>query len=118
MLLLPKDDLITQLEREVFDYNQSHIGRIIELINLAKYEEDKHNHQPTFLDAIKVYYYRSDLLRDERKETILDYKTYENDGNWYVFLDEAHRGDSENSNLKDYVNRLSTTALFALLYRR
>jgi len=39
---------------------------------------------------------------------ILDYKTYENDGNWYVFLDEAHRGDSENSNLKDYVNRLST----------
>lgn len=108
MLLLPKDDLITQLEREVFDYNQSHIGRIIELINLAKYEEDKHNHQPTFLDAIKVYYYRSDLLRDERKETILDYKTYENDGNWYVFLDEAHRGDSENSNLKDYVNRLST----------
>ena len=101
---MPKDDLITQLEREVFDYNQSH-RKDYWLINLAKYEEDKHNHQPTFLDAIKVYIYRA-ICCAMRKETILDYKTYENDGNWYVFLDEAHRGDSENSNLKDYVKSL------------
>lgn len=107
LLLLPKEDLIKQLKEEVAAYNQSHSGgRTISLVNLLKYEEEKIN-TLTFLEEIKVYYYRSDLLRDERKETILDYKNYENDGNWYVFLDEAHRGDSENSNLKDYVNKLT-----------
>jgi superfamily II DNA or RNA helicase len=105
MLLLPKDNLIEQFKNQIKDFNESRI-RKINAINLKEYENEKH-YLITQYDEIKVYYYRSDLLRDEKKETILDYKTYENSGNWYVFLDEAHRGDSENSNLKDYVNKLS-----------
>lgn len=108
MLLLPKDNLIKQFKEEVATYNQLHsVGKTISLKDLSKYEEEKWS-TATFLSEIKVYYYRSDLLRDEKKETILDYKAYENDGNWYVFLDEAHRGDSENSNLKFYINQLSS----------
>ena len=107
LILMPKDDLIEQLKNEVYDYNQSHIGgRNISLIELPKYEEDKWANMSLF-EEIKVYYYRSDLIRDERKQTILDYKTYENDGNWYVLLDEAHRGDVENSNLKEYINAMT-----------
>lgn len=106
MLLLPKDNLIIQLKREVKEYNQSHTSRPIKLIELSKYEDDRWG-QASFLEEIKVYYYRSDLIRDERGEATLDYKTYENQGNWYVFLDEAHRGDSEYSNLKEYVNKFS-----------
>ncbi len=35
---------------------------------------------------MKVYYYRSDLIRDERKDSILDFKDYDNNGgDWYIF---------------------------------
>jgi len=107
LILMPKEDLIDQLKEEVRVYNESHMGgRTISLINLAEYERDKWAGF-TLFEEIKVYYYRSDLLRDERKQTILDYKTYENDGNWYLLLDEAHRGNIENSNLKENVNAMT-----------
>lgn len=104
MLLLPREDLIKQFKREVEDYNKSRT-RKIDLINLKNYDDDKQSFD--FGDTIKVYYYRSDLLRNERKENILDYKSYDNNGNWYVFLDEAHRGEKENSLMQDYVTVLS-----------
>lgn len=104
MLLLPREDLIKQFTREIAEFNKGR-ERQIELINLKRYEEDKQGF--TFNNSIKVYYYRSDLLRDERKENILDYRSYENHGNWYVFLDEAHRGGKEDSLMQDYVSILS-----------
>jgi hypothetical protein len=104
MLLLPREDLIRQFEREIEEFNKCR-NRKIELINLKRYEDDKHEF--AFNHTIKVYYYRSDLLRDERKENILDYKSYENKGNWYIFLDEAHRGTKEDSLMQDYVSILS-----------
>jgi len=104
MLLLPREDLINQFKKEVNDFNNGR-DRKIELINLKNYEDDKQSFD--FGDTIKVYYYRSDLLRNERKENILDYKSYDNNGNWYVFLDEAHRGEKENSLMQDYVTVLS-----------
>ncbi len=104
MLLLPREDLIKQFKREVEEFNKGR-SRKIDLINLKNYDDDKHS--INFGDTIKVYYYRSDLLRNERKENILDYKSYDNNGNWYVFLDEAHRGEKENSLMQDYVTVLS-----------
>jgi superfamily II DNA or RNA helicase len=104
LLLLPREDLINQFMKEIEEFN---IGREkgIQLVNLKQYEEDKQ--RLAFNSDIKVYYYRSDLLRDERKENILDYRSYENNGNWYVFLDEAHRGVKENSLMQGYVTILS-----------
>jgi superfamily II DNA or RNA helicase len=104
MLLLPREDLIKQFTKEITEFNKGR-ERQIELINLKKYEDDKQGF--AFDNSIKVYYYRSDLVRDERKETILDYRSYENNGNWYVFLDEAHRGGKEDSLMQDYVSILS-----------
>ena len=88
MLLLPKD-LIKQFTKEIIEFNKSR-ERQIELINLKRYEEDKQG--CAFNNTIKVYHCESHLLKDERKKTELDYRSYENNGNWYVFLDEAHRG--------------------------
>jgi len=104
LLLLPREDLIEQLKKEIKDYN---IGKDkqIELINLLDYEEDKI--KLSIFNNIKVYYYRSDLIRNERKEKILNYKDYYNNGNWYVILDEAHRGEKENSVIQDVVTFMS-----------
>ena len=105
MLLLPTRDLIAQFQEQISKYNLER-GKKIKEINLLEYENDKSNNSLNF-GEIKVYYCRSDLMRNERKESIINYETYLNGGNWYLFLDEAHRGDSENSNLKDYVNKLT-----------
>lgn len=104
MLLLPREDLIRQFSIETDEYNRSRERRI-ELINLRNYEEDKQ--RLDFGNTIKVYFCRSGLLRNERKENILDYRSYENNGDWYVFLDEAHRGGTDESLLKNYVSVLS-----------
>ncbi len=104
MLLLPREDLIKQFTKEIESFNKSK-ERKIELVNLKDYEDDKQGF--AFDYSIKVYYYRSDLIRDERKENILDYRSYENNGDWYVFLDEAHRGSKEDSLMQDYVAILS-----------
>ena len=104
MLLLPREDLIKQFKNEINEYNRFN-AKPITLINLKDYEEDKRN--PILLNEIKVYFYRSDLLRNESKENILDYRNYLNDGNWYIFLDEAHRGKKEDSLFQDYVSVLT-----------
>jgi rRNA maturation endonuclease Nob1 len=104
MILLPRQDLINQFAGEVEDFNQGR-ERKIELVDLKKYDEDKNSFD--FGGTIKVYCYRSDLLRDKRSENILDYKSYDNGGDWFVFLDEAHRGEKENSLVQNYVTALS-----------
>ncbi len=109
MLLLPREDLIAQFEKEIDEFNLNRdFSEQINLVNLKDYEENERI--GSLFQGIQVYYYRSDLLRDERKETILDYKDYLNNGEWYVFLDEAHRGQdnaAEQSKMKQHVSKLT-----------
>jgi hypothetical protein len=95
--------LIKQFKIKIEGFNRSR-ERKIKLINLINYEDDKQGFN--YDCSIKVYY-RSDLLRDDRKESILDYKNYDNEGNWYVFLDEVHHCKKENSSMQNYVSVLS-----------
>lgn len=37
----------------------------------------------------------------------MDFRNYDNDGNWYVLLDEAHKGDKEDSKRQNYYYILS-----------
>ena len=104
LVLLPRDDLIDQLKREVDEYNFNK-EKPVELINLLDYEESKRN--ISLFDSIKIYYYRSDLIRNAKKESILNYEDYLNDGKWYIILDEAHRGEKETSNSQDYFTFLT-----------
>lgn len=50
-----------------------------------------------FNNEIDVFYYRSDLFSDEQKDKIIDFRNYDNNGKWYILLDEAHKGDREDS---------------------
>ena len=104
MLLLPRDDLIAQCMATVDEYN-SERRRKIELVNLRRYDEDKR--ALSYGNTIKVYYYRADLLRNRRAESIIDYRSYMNNGKWYCMLDEAHRGKKGDSNLQDYITILT-----------
>lgn len=106
LILLPKDDLFRQLKEQIVDFNNFR-NRQIELVDLLDYENYKQNLDLISEQRITVYYYRTDLMTDKDKTKQIDYRTYENFGNWYLFLDEAHRGQSEKSNLKFYVNELS-----------
>ena len=104
LLLMPRDYLIEQFKKEVEDFNQSSSIKI-DLINLKEYDENKQ--RLDLHSGIKVFYYRSDLIRDENKENLIDFKTYDNNGKWFILLDEAHRGEKQNSLAQDYISILS-----------
>ncbi|MDI6839868.1 MAG: DEAD/DEAH box helicase family protein [bacterium] len=103
LILTHRDDLIGQLKHHVDEFNYVNEPRII-LKELKDYPEVKR--QPT-LFGITVFYYRSDNLSDEQKEKIIDFKNYDNDGKWYIFLDEAHKGDKEESKRQHIYSILS-----------
>ncbi len=50
----------------------------------------RENALPFAKNEITVFYYRSDLISDEHKEKIVDFRNYDNSGKWYILLDEAH----------------------------
>jgi len=98
LFLAHREDLIDQFKQHVDEFNAFHFASKINLKNLKDYEQTKHeNALPFFNDEITVFYYRSDLISDEQKENIVDFRNYDNNGDWYIILDEAHKGDREDS---------------------
>ncbi len=95
--------MIEQFKRHVEEFNQSNETKII-LKELKEYPEVKR--QGSLFENV-VFYYRSDNLSDEQKEKIIDFRNYDNDGRWYVFLDEAHKGDKEDSKRQHIYSILS-----------
>jgi hypothetical protein len=97
MFLTHREDLIQQFKLHVDEFNQ--LRTPDEKINLYDLKDDYEKAKAGFLgnQGINVYYYRSDLLSDERKEKIVDFRSYDNNGNWYLISDEAHKGGKEDS---------------------
>jgi len=93
LVLTHRDDLIEQLKKHVDEFNYANETKII-LKEIKDYPEVKRQRT---LFGTTVFYYRSDNLSDEQKEKIIDFRNYDNDGKWYIFLDEAHKGDREES---------------------
>lgn len=107
LVLAHRDDLLTQLQKHIDDFNTD--GSLyIRLRELREYAEAKRE-QPTLLDGqeLTVFYYRSDNLSDEQKEKIIDFRSYDNHGGWYILLDEAHKGDREDSKRQHIYSILS-----------
>jgi len=90
------EGLLDRFKKEVDDYNLLK-DKTIDTINLKDYEDRQK--QGTVFDSqlIKLFCYRADLMSDERKEATLDFKDYLDNGNNYVILDEAHKGDKQDS---------------------
>lgn len=103
LVLTHRDDLIEQLKKHVDEFNYASGTKIL-LRELKEYPEVKR--QPPLM-GITVFYYRSDNLSDEQKEKIIDFKNYDDNGKWYVFLDEAHKGDKEESKRQHIYSILS-----------
>ena len=108
LFLTHRDDLIEQLKRHVDEYNASHSDTLIVLYELKEYAAVKRERRSLFQDnEIAVFYYRSDNLSDEQKEKIVDFRNYDNDGRWFILLDEAHKGDREDSKRQHIYSILS-----------
>lgn len=108
MLLAPRNDLLKQLKDETKDFNlfPGH-NKKIRFESLKNFKGEFANAEQisiNYPDEITVYYYRSDNFtdRDSDTEAMLSYASKVNDGRWYVILDEAHRGDSDDSKMKAY----------------
>ena len=110
LILTYREDLINQFKELVADFNElsSIRGFKIRLVNLKDYEYVKHNYGKLGGSNERVvFYYRSDLFSEEQKKKVIDYKNYENGGNWYVILDEAHKGAKKESKLQLFYSILS-----------
>lgn len=98
LVLTHREDLIEQLKRHVQEFNTSRNDLYIRLRELKEYAEAKRENPSLFgAREMTVFYYRSDNLSDEQKERIINFRNYDDNGKWYVLLDEAHKGDKEDS---------------------
>ena len=102
LLLAPSDHLIKQIREAINEFNQS--GLYLDLIPLRKRGRVR---QGKLGDTVTVYYHRSDNISDAQKEVLIDFRRYENDGKWYVLLDEAHKGGREDSKRQAYYTVMS-----------
>ena len=103
LFLTQREDLVESFKRHVEEYNRGRHRRIL-LEELKNFHNRKANPHLYDRDNILVFHYRSDLISDRRGEKILHYENYHNDGNWYLILDEAHKGDNEESKRKQIFN--------------
>lgn len=98
LFLTHKEDLLDQFKDHIKEFNSYNSGTKINLINLKDYDNKKRENALVVSEKeITVFYYRSDLISDEHKEKIVNFKNYDNSGKWYILLDEAHKGDKEDS---------------------
>ena len=110
LFLTHRPDLIEQLKRHIGEFNAyMKIEKGIEFVvrNLREFPDQEVNGNLFKDTQINIYFYRSDLISDLQKENIINFKNYDNEGNWFIILDEAHKGGSEESKRKQYYNVLS-----------
>lgn len=107
LILAPKDEILNQLKEHIDIFNKgSEIT--INLKNLKEYERVKYQQSLFNKNEITVFYYRADniagkdMIAKKKNGQRLNYESIYNDGNWYVILDEAHKGDKEFSSRQQY----------------
>lgn len=106
LFLAPKPEIINQIKFHLQEFVQlSWVN--INLIELKSFEDEKRYGNKYLFDTINIFYTKSDLLTDKEAENQLDYRNYDNNWDWYIFLDEAHKWVSDSSKFKQYINILS-----------
>ncbi len=86
-----------QFKNHVEEFNSFNFGTKIDLKNLRDYERASLVNTHRLPNEITVFYYCSDLISDEQKEKIINFKTTTTMANGISFLDEAYKGDKEDS---------------------
>ena len=106
LILTHREDLIDQIKQHVDEFNKK-ATRKIKVWDLKKYDDVKRGNVLAFKEHINIFIYRSDLISEETKEKLLGFEDIENNGRWFVLLDEAHKGDKEDSKRQLYYSLLT-----------
>ncbi|MFP6145378.1 DEAD/DEAH box helicase family protein [Helicobacter pylori] len=110
MFFSANEHLIKQFEKEIEKYNRGKdYFKQIDFKNLKDITNKDFYHAPknSFIEKIVLFYYRADLMNDEGKENLLDYKDCWDNGENYVILDEAHKGNKTESKRQAIFSLLS-----------
>ncbi|MGH1614638.1 DEAD/DEAH box helicase family protein [Helicobacter pylori] len=111
MFFSANEHLIKQFEKEIEKYNRNKdYFKQIDFKNLKSVKNKDFYHAPKdfFIEKIALFYYRADLMNDEEsKENLLNYKDYWDNGENYVILDEAHKGNKTESKRQAIFSLLS-----------
>lgn len=109
LIITPNDEIFSQIKNHVDDFNDATFRyKQIFLRDIKEYEQREFaGMNPLLPDSLTVYYTKSTLLSDENKENLIDFKSYIEKDGWYIILDEAHKGDAEESIRKQYINILA-----------
>ncbi|GAA8454394.1 DEAD/DEAH box helicase family protein [Helicobacter pylori] len=109
MFFSANENLIKQFEKEIEKYNRGKdYFKQIDFKNLKSVKNEDFHHAPKIVEQIALFYYRADLMSDEEsKENLLNYKDYWDNGENYVILDEAHKGNKTESKRQAIFSLLS-----------
>ncbi|WRA66383.1 DEAD/DEAH box helicase family protein [Helicobacter pylori] len=111
MFFSANENLIKQFEKEIEKYNRGKdYSKQIDFKSLKSVTNKDFHHAPkgSFIEKITLFYYRADLMNDEEsKENLLDYKDCWDNGENYVILDEAHKGNKSESKRQAIFSLLS-----------
>ncbi len=111
MFFSANENLIKQFEKEIEKYNKDKdYSKKIDFKNLKSVtNKDFHRaSKNSLMEQITLFYYRADLMSDEEsKENLLNYKDYWDNGENYVILDEAHKGNKSESKRQAIFSLLS-----------
>lgn len=110
MFFSANEHLIKQFEKEIEKYNRSKdYSKQIDFKDLKSVTNKDFYHSPKdFFQKIALFYYRADLMSDEEsKENLLNYKDCWDNGENYVILDEAHKGNKTESKRQAIFSLLS-----------
>ncbi|EJB72075.1 type III restriction-modification system DNA endonuclease [Helicobacter pylori Hp A-14] len=110
MFFSANENLIKQFEKEIEKYNRGKdYFKQIDFKSLKSVtHKDFHRAPKDLVEKITLFYYRADLMNDEEsKENLLNYKDYWDNGENYVILDEAHKGNKSESKRQAIFSLLS-----------
>ncbi|MGL2334145.1 DEAD/DEAH box helicase family protein [Helicobacter pylori] len=111
MFFSANEHLIKQFEKEIEKYNRGKdYFKQIDFKNLKSVTNKDFYHAPkgSLMKKIVLFYYRADLMSDEEsKENLLNYKDCWDNGENYVILDEAHKGNKTESKRQAIFSLLS-----------
>ncbi|WQV50029.1 DEAD/DEAH box helicase family protein [Helicobacter pylori] len=111
MFFSANEHLIKQFEKEIEKYNRNKdYSKQIDFKNLKSVKNKDFYRAPkdSLMKEIALFYYRADLMNDEEsKENLLNYKDYWDNGENYVILDEAHKGNKSESKRQAIFSLLS-----------
>ncbi|WQW46834.1 DEAD/DEAH box helicase family protein [Helicobacter pylori] len=113
MFFSANENLIQQFEKEIEKYNRGKdYSKQIDFKSLKSVTHKDFYRAPKNvlkeMEKIALFYYRADLMSDEEsKENLLDYKDCWDNGENYVILDEAHKGNKTESKRQAIFSLLS-----------